>query len=274
MRTLVSLAFLLVACGTGEPTAKAPAPSPQDPAPVSKAEPTQAPVPSPQPVKRSWSELVEHAHSLETRWPTLSKAERLAFYKEWTRSGQELLKLLKEEADSEELDELYHQDKTPPSVFFLADDGYAYAAIVSPSWLLRTFPDLPAPEKAYLGWLEESNRDTWFGEGTLEVPISDLTAGYQKGAALLANNQKGFRAQDIGEELDSIMRDIASLLSQPPTYAEKKYRRDLAKAFAAMTKVERHQAAARALINKFPAKGIPYPFESVESLMTDLGVLK
>lgn len=279
MRTVCLAALLFSGCGKGEssdretrPVTQAPSAQVENDAQVQEALSNDEQLP--QPPKRTWKEVVEKANALQQRWATLKGDEQTAFYQEWTRETQELIKVLQEEADSDELDALYHQEPRSPVLQFSAEEGFAYAAIVSPAWLLRTFPNLPKAERDYLTWIAKTDRDAWFAEGMLEVSVPEMTSSYQSGALLLAQYKDGFRASDIGTELDGMMWDICSLLSQPPAYAKKKYQKHLAAAFVAMANVERHKSTARAFMRKLPVKGAPYSFDQVESLREELGLTK
>ena len=221
----------------------------------------------------SWDDLIAAAKELKATWPTLAKNMRMARYREWSARTHRLSETLKEEGDGEKLTQWVREGTLPASVRAVGDEGYFYALYASEAWILKTFPNLDADERAFLRWKVSMAQDEWFAEGDLQVSVNDITKGYKGGLRLLEDHPGTAREADIKNELEGIVLSLAGLVWQSPApYQASRYQRDVKKAFDTLASSKLHRKIGEAFLRNFPVKGMPYDAAEAEALLSTLGV--
>lgn len=281
MRNCLWLLVLLSACNSktsSSPDNTAPAVAPVTPTNVTDTgeQPDKKKVePSPESQEPlSWMSLINETDKLKAKWKSLPESERVVYYQEWSSRTETMTKKLIGNMDGKELQKLEAEGKLKDSVRTVSAEGYFVGMYVSETWLLKEFPTLPEQERAYLQWLIDSDEDSWFAEGELQVEVSAIQKSYEAGIEVFKSNSDWFRGPSIKAKLDGTFGNIVALLTQRPLgKAKNKFVRDVKTLFQAVASSDLHQAEAKAFIEKLPAKGIPYDYDVVDGVKESLGLL-
>ena len=283
MRNCLWLLVLLSACNSktsSSPDNTAPAVAPATSTDVAVTTPHVAPdkkkveVPPESKAPLTWMTLINETDTLKAKWASLPEGERAAYYAEWSSRTDAMTKKLIANMDGKELQKLQVEGKLKDSVRTVSAEGFFVGMYVSEAWLLKQFPSLPEQERAYLQWLIDSDENSWFAEGELQVEVSAIQKSYEAGIEVFKNNSDWFRGPSIKAKLDGTFGRVVSLLTQRPLGKDKKkFARDVKTLFQAVASSDLHQREAKAFIEKLPAKGIPYDYDVVDGVKESLGML-